>query len=338
MCLGGDRVSIEGDSSEVYVVATLERQAIPVEFDASTATVAPAVSVRGLRKAYGSFEAVRGIDFEVAVGEIFAFVGPNGAGKTTTVEILEGYRSRNAGEVSVLGADPVEPTRAWRSRIGVVLQSCQLPPQLTVGELVARYASYYPAPRPVEETIALVGLEDKRDAHSGRLSGGQQRRLDVALALVGDPELIFLDEPTTGFDPGARHQFWDVISGLRSLGKTIFLTTHYMDEAQALADRVAVIAAGQIVAEGPPDQLGGRDHAACEIHFRLPEPFRPGDLPVDQQQLVVEDDRVEIHTETPQASLSALLAWADVEDAELRGLEVVRPSLEDIYLKLVSKQ
>jgi ABC-2 type transport system ATP-binding protein len=315
-------------------MAAMVERAVP---RAEVATPKVAVSVRGLRKSYGSFEAVRGVDFEIRAGEIFAFVGPNGAGKTTTVEILEGYRPRNGGEVSVLGVDPVAPTRAWRSRIGVVLQTCQLPAQLTVRELVARYASYYPAPRPVEETLALVGLEDKRDARSRRLSGGQQRRLDVALALVGDPELIFLDEPTTGFDPGARHQFWDVISGLRSLGKTIFLTTHYMDEAQALADRVAVIAAGQLVAEGPPDRLGGRDRAACEIHFRLPQPFRASDLPLRTETLVAADENIRIRTDTAQASLAALLDWADDHHAELVGLEVVRPSLEDIYLKLVSK-
>jgi ABC-2 type transport system ATP-binding protein len=317
------------------VVTTLERELIPAGVAAAPEA---AVRVHGLRKAYGSVEAVRGIDFEIHAGEIFAFVGPNGAGKTTTVEILEGYRSRNGGEVSVLGRDPVEPTRAWRSRIGVVLQTCQLPPQLTVTELLARYASYYPNPRAVAETIALVGLEDKRDTRSGRLSGGQQRRLDVALALVGDPELIFLDEPTTGFDPGARHQFWDVISGLRSLGKTILLTTHYMDEAQALADRVAVIAAGQIVAEGPPDRIGGRDRAACEIRFRMPEPFHASDLPVHEEELLAADGRVRIRSETAQASLAALLGWADDHDTELLGLEVVRPSLEDIYLQLVSKK
>ena len=317
------------------MVATLERERTSVE--AQARLHAPAISVRGLRKAYGSFEAVRGIDFEIQAGEIFAFVGPNGAGKTTTVEILEGYRPRNGGEVSVLGVDPVAPTRAWRSRIGVVLQTCELPPQLTVRGLVARYASYYAAPRPVEETIALVGLEDKRDSRSSKLSGGQQRRLDVALALVGDPELIFLDEPTTGFDPGARHQFWDVISDLRSLGKTIFLTTHYMDEAQALADRVAVIAAGQIVAEGTPDTLGGRDRAACEIRFRLPGSMRAVDLPPLGVETSRGDGVVRIRTETAQQTLESLLDWAHALGAELQGLEVVRPNLEDIYLRLVSK-
>ena len=298
----------------------------------------PAVRVRGLRKSYGSFEAVKGIDFEIRAGEIFAFVGPNGAGKTTTVEILEGYRTRNDGEVRVLGLDPAEPTRAWRSRIGVVLQTCELPPELTVRELVTRYASYYPAPRPIDETIALVGLEDKTGTRSGRLSGGLQRRLDVALALVGDPELIFLDEPTTGFDPGARRQFWDVISGLRSLGKTIFLTTHYMDEAEALADRVAVITAGEIVAEGPPDRIGGRDQAACEIRFRLPGPLDASDLPVRGEQLSASDGLVCIRTEAPQTTLVALLRWAEGRGAELQGLELVRPSLEDIYLELVHER
>lgn len=298
------------------------------------------IRVSGLRKSYGSVEAVAGIDFDVRAGEIFAFVGPNGAGKTTTVEMLEGYRHRSGGEVEVLGVDPQAPTRAWRSRIGVVLQSCQLPPLLSVGELVSRFATYYPTPRGVDETIALVGLEDKAGARTGRLSGGQQRRLDVALALVGDPDLVFLDEPTTGFDPAARHQFWGVIADLRSLGKTIFLTTHYMDEAQALADRVAVIAAGRIVAEASPDQLGGRDHAPCEIHFRPSEPFARRDLPATLQAALQVDagGQVRIRTADVQRTLSSVLSWADERGVALEGLEVVRPSLEDIYLRLVSPQ
>ena len=226
--------------------------------------------MRGLRKSYGDVDAVREIDLEVATGEVFAFLGPNGAGKTTTVEILEGYRERSAGEVSVLGRDPASGDRRWRGRIGIVLQECRMEPVLTVAETLRLYAGYYPSPRDVEETIALAGLEEKADERTARLSGGQRRRLDVALALIGDPELLFLDEPTTGFDPSARRQAWEVIASLKQLGKTVFLTTHYMDEAQTLADRVAIIAAGRIVAEGTPDELGGRAEAATTISFALP--------------------------------------------------------------------
>src|SRR4051794_27572346 len=203
------------------------------------------ISVNGLRKSYDGFEAVRGIDLEISAGEIFAFLGPNGAGKTTTVEILEGYRSRSAGEVSVLGLDPQHANRAWRNRVGFVLQESRLIPELTPREAVEQYAGYYSSPRDIDETVRVVGLAEKADARTSTLSGGQQRRLDVALALIGDPELLFLDEPTTGFDPSARRQAWDVIGGLRDLGKTVFLTTHYMDEAQALADRVAIITGGR---------------------------------------------------------------------------------------------
>ncbi len=237
------------------------------------------ISISGLRKSYGDFEAVKGIDLEVSAGEIFAFLGPNGAGKTTTVEILEGYRARNAGEVSILGLDPSSPSRSWRERIGIVLQECRLTPELTVTEAVEQYAGYYSTARDVAETVGLVGLTGKADVRTSKLSGGQQRRLDVALALVGDPELLFLDEPTTGFDPAARRSAWDVIASLRELGKTIFLTTHYMDEAQALADRVAILAAGRIVAEGPPDQLGDREERATEVSFRLPPGVRAEELP-----------------------------------------------------------
>src|SRR3954449_6394212 len=215
------------------------------------------ISVKGLRKSYDGFEAVRGIDLEVGAGEIFAFLGPNGAGKTTTVEILEGYRARNAGEVSVLGIDPQRADRAWRNRVGFVLQESRLVPELTPREAVEQYAGYYSSPRDIDETLDLVGLAEKANARTATLSGGQQRRLDVALALIGDPELLFLDEPTTGFDPAARREAWEVIGGLRDLGKTVFLTTHYMDEAQRLADHVAIVKDGVIVAEGAPGELAG---------------------------------------------------------------------------------
>ena len=229
----------------------------------------PVISIRGLRKSYGDSEAVRGIDLEVQAGEVFAFLGPNGAGKTTTVEILEGYRNRSGGEVSVLGEDPQRAGREWRERIGIVLQSCRLDPYLTVRESLGLYAGYYAHPRPIDEVIALVGLEGKADERASRLSGGQQRRLDVGMALIGDPELLFLDEPTTGFDPSARRQAWDVIAGLRDLGKTVFLTTHYMDEAQRLADRVTIIAKGEIVARGTPEDLGDRESQPATITYRL---------------------------------------------------------------------
>jgi ABC-2 type transport system ATP-binding protein len=306
--------------------------------DGARAECPSVIRVRGLRMFYGELEAVRSIDLDVRRGEIFAFLGPNGAGKTTTVEILEGYRARRGGDVDVLGVDPAAPTRAWRARLGVVLQTCELTAELTVRELLSRFAGYYPAPRSVADTIALVGLEDKRDTRAGRLSGGQQRRLDVALALIGDPELIFLDEPTTGFDPGARRQFWDVIAGLRDLGKTIFLTTHYMDEAQALADRVAIIASGRIVAQDTPARLGGRDHALCEIRFRVPERLNPSDLPrLDGADTSVEGAEVQVRTATPQATLWTLLGWSRDRGVELPGLELTRPTLEDVYLELVAQ-
>ena len=241
--------------------------------------VYPVISVQGLRKSYDGFEAVRGIDLDVAAGEIFAFLGPNGAGKTTTVEILEGYRPRSAGEVSVLGVDPQRADRGWRNRVGFVLQESRLVPELTPREAVEQYAGYYAHPRDVDETVALVGLGEKADVRTSKLSGGQQRRLDVALALVGDPELLFLDEPTTGFDPSARRQAWGVIGGLRDLGKTVFLTTHYLEEAQALADRVAIISAGRIVATGSPDDSSLPRAAQTEIRFGSHPGVRAPDLP-----------------------------------------------------------
>jgi ABC-2 type transport system ATP-binding protein len=298
----------------------------------------PVIEVRGLQKSYGEVNAVRGIDLEVASREVFAFLGPNGAGKTTTVEILEGYRERGAGHVAVLGADPADAGRRWRQRIGIVLQECNLQPELTVRETLELYAGYYDAPRSVAETIELVALAETADQRAGRLSGGQRRRLDVALALVGDPELLFLDEPTTGFDPSARRQAWEVIGGLRELGKTVFLTTHYMDEAQALADRVAIIVDGEIVAEGPPGELGGRANASSSISFTLP----PGTATADLPDLVAgaigargpSNGVVELRTERPVAVLNALTEWALSKDLDLAGLEVRRPSLEDVYLEL----
>lgn len=297
------------------------------------------IQVSGLRKTYGEVVAVNDLDLTVFEGEILAFVGPNGAGKTTAVEILEGYRDRDAGEVSVLGNDPAHPTREWRSRIGLVLQTCRMPAELTVRELVTRYAGYYPNPRNVEDTIELVGLSDKADSRCGRLSGGQQRKLDVALGLIGNPELLFLDEPTTGFDPSARHEAWEVLSALKGLGTTVLLTTHYMDEAEALADRVAVIVGGRIVAEGPPADLAGRNHAPCEIRFRMPGTIRYEDLPVfSPGEVDVAGAMVRIHTSDAVTVLGELLDWARYRDLDLPDLVVERPSLEDIYLNLIRRE
>ena len=279
----------------------------------------PAISIRGLRKSYGDHEAVRGIDLEVMPGEVFAFLGPNGAGKTTTVEILEGYRKRSGGEVAVLGEDPQRAGRAWRERIGIVLQSGRLDPYLTVRESLGLYAGYFRAPRPIEEVIALVGLEEKADVRTRKLSGGQQRRLDVGMALVGDPELLFLDEPTTGFDPSARRQAWDVIAGLRDLGKTVFLTTHYMDEAQRLADRVTIISGGEIVARGTPEDLGDRGNQPATIRY------------------LAGGEEVVVETTTLVKTLNELTAAALAGGEDLEGLEVTRPTLEDVYLELTAE-
>ncbi len=288
-----------------------------------------------MRKSYGSNEAVGGIDLEVARGEIFAFLGPNGAGKTTTTEILEGYRDRTAGEVSVLGEDPAHADAALREQIGIVLQQCELQPLLSVRETLALYAGYYSNPRPIAETIDVVGLGPQADTRAGRLSGGQQRRLDVGIALIGDPDLLFLDEPTTGFDPSARRQAWEVIASLGELGKTVFLTTHYMDEAQELADRVAIIVAGRIVAEGPPAELGGRRDAATTISFTLPPGTDPPKLrPGLGDPIVAADGTVQLKVADPVEPLHELTGWALERGLSLAGLEVSRPSLEDIYLEL----
>src|SRR5829696_721291 len=297
----------------------------------------PVISVEGLRKSYDGLEAVRGIDLEVRAGEIFAFLGPNGAGKTTTVEVLEGYRTRNGGEVSVLGVDPQRADRDWRQRVGFVLQESRLVPELTPREALEQYAGYYSSPREVDETIRLVGLEEKADVRTSKLSGGQQRRLDVALALIGDPELLFLDEPTTGFDPSARRQAWDVIASMRDLGKTVFLTTHYMDEAQVLADRAAIIVAGEIVAEGDPAELGSDGGPEAVISFRLPKGTSPTDLPPPFADAAKRGEAVVSHaSDDPLADLRTLIDWAQARGTGLPSLEVRRPSLEDAYLELTS--
>jgi ABC-2 type transport system ATP-binding protein len=298
----------------------------------------PVISVSGLRKSYGEVEAVREIDLEVMPGEVFAFLGPNGAGKTTTVEILEGYRRRSGGEVAVLGKDPEDAGLDWRQGIGVVLQSSRLDPYLTVREALELFAGYYRTPRPVDEVIDLVGLDGKAGERTGSLSGGQQRRLDVGMALVGDPELLFLDEPTTGFDPSARRQAWDVIAGLRDLGKTVFLTTHYMDEAERLADRVMVISGGAVVASGTPEDLGDRERRPASISFRLPAGAALADLPAEAAAAVVNGDAtVTLRTEDPVATLNRLTGWALERGLDLEGLEVGRPTLEDIYLELIDR-
>jgi ABC-2 type transport system ATP-binding protein len=274
----------------------------------------PVIDVRGLRKSYGPLEAVRGVDLEVREGEIVAFLGPNGAGKTTILEILEGHRRRDAGEVTVLGFDPERSPRGLRERIGIVPQETAVEPVLTVEETVELYAAAYPHPRPAEEVIRLVDLEDQRGARVSSLSGGQQRRLDLAIGVAGDPELLFLDEPTTGFDPSARRRSWELIRRLGSAGKTILLTTHYMEEAQRLADRVVVIAAGRVVADSSPARLSAGGPAL--IRYRLG------------------GEQISVETDTPQEELLRLLLWADQHDIRLGGLTVSQPSLEDVYLEL----
>jgi ABC-2 type transport system ATP-binding protein len=293
-----------------------------------------AIEVVGLRKSYGSLEAVRGIDLHVRRGEIFAMLGPNGAGKTTTVEILEGYRARSGGEVRVLGHDPARREQDLMSRMGIVLQQSGVQPYLTVREVVSMYAGYYPHPRDVGEVIELVGLSDAADRRILQLSGGQHRRVDVALALAGDPELLFLDEPTTGFDPSARRQAWETVRSLAGLGKTVFLTTHFMDEAQTLADRVAIIARGEIVAIGSPNTLGARGSQATVIRFSLPD----GVVPPEALGVRPLAGGWQVETEDPTRLLHELTGWAVSAGAELIGLEVARPSLEDVYLALTSEE
>jgi ABC-2 type transport system ATP-binding protein len=300
-----------------------------------------AISVEGLAKSFGAVDAVKGIDLEVRHGEIFAFLGPNGAGKTTTVEILEGFQKADAGEVAVLGEEPAGAPRSWRERVGIVMQESPGEVELKVRECMELYAGLYSNPRPIDETLDLVGLRESEDKLANYLSGGQRRRLDVALALIGDPELLFLDEPTTGFDPAARRDAWEMLGGLRDLGKTIFLTTHYMEEAERLADRIAVIAGGVIVDEGTPSTIGQRDLADTEISFVLPEGILATELPADLLALLESPARereVRMHSVAPLADLQRLGTWLDGRGAKIADLEVHRPSLEDVYLKLTEAE
>jgi len=291
------------------------------------------IEVRGLRKAYGDVEAVRGLDLTIEPGEVLAFLGPNGAGKTTTVEILEGFRERDGGSVSVLGEDPARAGAGWRARIGVVLQESEPPGLLTVREAVELFAGYFPRPLDAGEVIAQVGLSAQADQRSGRLSGGQKRRLDVAIALIGDPELLFLDEPTTGFDPAARREAWEVIGGLRELGKTVLLTTHYMEEAQRLADRVVIVKDGVVVAEGAPESLAAGDREGRAVIAFAPVADLPAlsAAPVPGPRGVVE-----VHTDRLVEDLAILTGWARERGIDLPGLTVTRPTLEDVYLELTS--
>ena len=290
------------------------------------------IEVRGLRKSYGDVDAVRGVHMHVDRGEVFALLGPNGAGKTTITEILEGYRTRTDGDVRVLGRDPAKRERDLRKRFGIVLQSTGIDPFLTVRETVELYAGYYEQPRDVDEVIDLVGLAEKRTTRVNKLSGGQQRRLDVAVALAGDPELLFLDEPTTGFDPSALRNAWEIVKSLTAIGKTVFLTTHFMDEAQYLANRVAVITKGEIVAEGPPDTIAGRDRMKARVRFRLPagapEPPSLG------QARAGANGELEVRVDDPTRVVHELTGWALERGVEFEAFDVTRPSLEDVYLYL----
>lgn len=292
-----------------------------------------AISVTSLVKRYGDHQVVDGLDLEVQQGEVFAFLGKNGAGKTTTTEILEGYRTRDGGDVSVLGEDPATAGAEWRAKLGIVLQESRPLGALTVKETLRLYAAYFPNPHTVDKVIHLVGLEEQINQRAGRLSGGQVRRLDVGIALIGRPELVFLDEPTTGFDPEARRQFWDVISGLRDLGTTVFLTTHYMNEAQVLADRVAVLRDGKIAALGTPAELQAL-RGDVEIRFTLPPGLELAALPALSSQPRLTGGEVRVETTAPTADLAVLCSWAEARGLELPALTVERPTLEDVFLAI----
>ena len=293
-----------------------------------------AIDVRGLHKTYGSREAVKGIDLQVASGEVFALLGPNGAGKTTTVEILEGHRTKSSGQVSVLGNDPGLNNRAHKQRIGIVLQSTSVDQYLSVEETINQFRGYYPHPLPLEELLDLVGLREQRQERVKKLSGGQQRRLDVAIGLAGDPELLFLDEPTTGFDPAARRGAWEMVRGLKSLGKTVLLTTHYMEEAEYLADRVAILVQGKIVAEGAPGDLALRDRATT-VRFRLHDGAPP--LPGELQATTEGNGVYSLAADNPTRTLHTLTAWAVENGIELEELSVTHPTLEDLFIELVGE-
>jgi ABC-2 type transport system ATP-binding protein len=297
--------------------------------------VTAAVEVQDLRKSYGKVERIHGISFEVQAGEILGFLGTNGAGKTTTIEILEGYRSRDGGRVSVLGVDPAHANRTWRNQIGLVLQECELDPVYSVRETVSMFARYFKRPTDVAATIDAVGLVEKTDERVGHLSGGQKRRLDVALGLIGDPEVLFLDEPTTGLDPVARREMWTMIDGLRHAGKTIFLTTHYMDEAQHLADRIIILREGEIAAQGTADELSLSVGYRTEVTFA---PFEGMTLDALSASIgapvTTRDSLVRFNTNNVQTDLEMLLAWAKSQQAQLVELQVIRPSLDDIFVQL----
>lgn len=294
--------------------------------------MSPAIEVRGLTKSYGDVHAVRGIDLSIAEGEIFGFLGSNGAGKTTTIEILEGFRTRSGGDVSVLGVDPATAPLAWREDIGIVLQESEIEGELTSTEALEAHAACFSKSRNVEEVLELVGLSDARDHRAAKLSGGQQRRLDLGMALMGDPRLIFLDEPTTGFDPGARREAWDVIRNLRTVGCTVLLTTHYMDEAQMLADRISVISSGKIIAEGTADELAAQVAATPRITWK---PDAGAAVP-GRFNARKDEDRLVIETHDVAEVIHQLTRWAKIEGVALHDLEIARPNLEDTYLRLIS--
>jgi len=296
---------------------------------------APVISVRNLRKEYGSVRALAGMDLDIEHGEVFAMLGPNGAGKTTLIEILEGYRRRSGGDATVLGMDPARGDRSWRARLGIVLQTTYTFAELTVEEVVDHFRGFYSDPLPLDALISLAGLDEKRRARCGTLSGGQQRRVDLAIGIAGDPELIFLDEPTTGFDPEARRHTWDVVRGFAQLGKTILLTTHYLDEAEALADRVGVIVAGAFLAVAPPQELGGRAQEKTRVRFELTPALAARSLPELPGETHRDGASATIITDAPTAVVAALTQWVRTAGAEeIPGLTITRPSLEDVYLQM----